>query len=66
MCSPTHLDDVALEAEQQVQRDLFSWQGVQTGQSWVHATQLHHFETFLFRSQYEAMLAQKKVWIVNR
>lgn len=54
----THLDDVTMEAKEQVQRDLLSQQGVQTGQSWVLSPYLHHLKTFLLRSRKKGRLAE--------
>lgn len=54
----THLDDVTMETKEKVQRDVLSWQGVQTGQSWVLSSYLQHFKTFLLCGWQEGRLAE--------
>lgn len=43
----THLDDGTVEAEENVQRDLLSWQGVQAGQPRVLSSNLQQLKTAL-------------------
>lgn len=55
----THLDDVTMKAEQEVQGDLLSWQGVQTCQSRVVSSQLQQLKTFVLSSRQETRLTAK-------
>lgn len=55
----THLDGVTIEMKEKVQRDLLSWQGVQTGQSWVLSSYLQHVKAFLLCSWQEVRLVER-------